>query len=130
MQQKTDPLRVMVVDDNADAAAMLAMLLEASDHQVIVEHGSRRALEQARKAAPQVCLLNIGRPEIDGYELAQRLRAEPETANCLLIAVTGYGQEQDRKKTLATGFDHHLVKPVDTKKLAAIIAEEGRALRL
>ena len=116
----------MVVDDNADAAAMLAMLLEASGHQVMVAHESRSALEQARKEAPQVCLLDIGLPDIDGNELAQRLRAQPETAHALLIAVTGYGQEQDRQQTLAAGFDHHLVKPVDTIKLAAIITQLSR----
>jgi nitrogen-specific signal transduction histidine kinase/CheY-like chemotaxis protein len=127
MQQSPRSLRVMVVDDNADAAAMLAMLLEASGHQVVIAHDSRTALEQARKEAPQVCLLDIGLPDIDGNELAQRLRAQPETARALLIAVTGYGQEQDREQTLAAGFHHHLVKPVDTGKLAAIMAQAGGA---
>jgi PAS domain S-box-containing protein len=126
MLQNPTSLRVMVVDDNADAAAMLAMLLEASGHQVMVAHESRSALKQARKEAPQVCLLDIGLPDIDGNELAQRLRAQPETAHALLIAVTGYGQEQDREQTLAAGFDYHLVKPVDTRKLAAIIAQARR----
>jgi CheY-like chemotaxis protein len=125
--QEASPLRLMVVDDNEDAAAMLAMLLEASGHQVIVEHRSPQALERARKEVPQVCLLDIGLPEMDGLELARRLRAQPETAHVLLIAVTGYGQDQDRKETLAAGFDHHLVKPVDMEKLAAILAERGRA---
>ena len=126
IKQKASSLRIMVVDDNVDAATMLAMLLEASGHQVMIEHSSRRALDQARKEAPQVCLLDIGLPDIDGNELAQRLRAMPETADALLIAVTGYGQEQDRKQTMAAGFDHHLVKPVDTKRLAAIIAAVSR----
>ena len=106
---------------------MLAMLLDASGHQVMIEHASPSALERARKEAPQVCLIDIGLPEIDGNELAQRLRAQPETADSLLIAVTGYGQEQDRKQTLAAGFDHHFVKPVDIKKLAAIIAGVRKA---
>jgi PAS domain S-box-containing protein len=125
-QQETGSLRIMVVDDNVDAASMLAMLLEASGHQVTVEHGSRRALERARQESPQVCLLDIGLPEIDGIELARRLRAQSETAHALLIAVTGYGQEQDREQTLAAGFDHHLVKPIDTNALTAIIAEAGK----
>jgi CheY-like chemotaxis protein len=115
-------LRMMVVDDNVDAAVMLAMLLEAMGHHVLVEHGARMALDRAREQAPQVCLLDIGLPEIDGIELARRLRAQPETAQSVLIAVTGYGQENDRKQILAAGFDHHLVKPVDAKKLAAILA--------
>ncbi|MFC7518830.1 ATP-binding protein [Herbaspirillum sp. GCM10030257] len=123
--QRMKPLRVMVVDDNTDAAAMLAMLLEASGHQVMVEHDSRSALERARVEPPQVFVLDIGLPEIDGNELAQRLRAQPETARSVFIAVTGYGQEKDREKTLAAGFDHHLVKPVDTRKLIAILAEVG-----
>ena len=123
MQQETKALRIMVVDDNVDAASMLAMLLEASGHHVIVEHGARRALERAKTEQPQVFLLDIGLPEIDGNALAQRLRAQPETAQSVIVAVTGYGQESDRGSMLASGFDHHLVKPVDTKKLAAILAE-------
>jgi CheY-like chemotaxis protein len=114
-------LRILVVDDNVDAAAMLAMLLETQGHEVLIEHGSYQALERARLEKPQVCLLDIGLPEIDGNELAQRLRALPETRGAVLIAVTGYGQQDDRESTLATGFRHHLVKPVDTKKLLTIL---------
>jgi CheY-like chemotaxis protein/anti-sigma regulatory factor (Ser/Thr protein kinase) len=125
LAEQIHSLRIMVVDDNVDAASTLAMLLEASGHQVLVEHASRKALERASEAAPQVCLLDIGLPEIDGIELARRLRARPETARSLLIAVTGYGQDQDRKQTLAAGFDHHFVKPVDIDRLAAILAEAG-----
>ena len=120
-----NPLRVMVVDDNVDAASMLAMLLEASGHQVLVEHSPLRALERSRKEAPQVFLLDIGLPEIDGNELARRLRAQAETAGAVLIAITGYGQENDRKVTVAAGFDHHLVKPVDTAVLSSILARVG-----
>jgi PAS domain S-box-containing protein len=126
LAQEDASLRIMVVDDNEDAAAMLAMLLEASGHQVIVEHRSLQALERARQEHPQVCLLDIGLPEIDGLELARRLRAQPETAHALLIAVTGYGQDQDRRETHEAGFDHHLVKPVDMNQLAAILAAPGR----
>lgn len=119
------PLRVMVVDDNVDAASMLSMLLEASGHQVLVEHSPLRALERSRQEAPHVFLLDIGLPEIDGNELAQRLRAQPETAHAVLIAVTGYGQENDRQLTRAAGFDRHLVKPVNTAVLTSILAEIG-----
>ncbi|WP_136222870.1 ATP-binding protein [Massilia sp. Mn16-1_5] len=121
-----EPLRVMVVDDNVDAAAMLAMLLEASGHRVAVEHDPLRALARSREEAADVFLLDIGLPGIDGNELARRLRAQPETADALLVAVTGYGQENDRKATLAAGFDHHLVKPVDLEALAAILADAVR----
>ncbi|THC44588.1 PAS domain-containing protein [Massilia sp. Mn16-1_5] len=115
-------LHILVVDDNVDAAALLAMLLEASGHVVVVEHAARRALARAREEAFQVCLLDIGLPEMDGNELARQLRTCPSTAGSVLIAVTGYGQEKDREQTKAAGFDHHLVKPVDNHMLASILA--------
>jgi signal transduction histidine kinase/ActR/RegA family two-component response regulator len=121
------PLRILVVDDNEDAADTLAMLLEASGHEVLVEHGSHRALARAADAAPQVCLLDIGLPDMDGVELARRLRAQPETAGALLVAVTGYGQESDRARTREAGFDHHLVKPIDLDKLQAVLEERTYA---
>ena len=116
------PLKIMLVDDNLDAAEMLSMFLEASGHQIIVEHGSRRALERAQVELPDVCLLDIGLPEMDGNELAQRLRGISTTAGIVLIAVTGYGQDRDREASMAAGFDHHLVKPVDTDRLATVLA--------
>ena len=125
LQLAAKSLRIMVVDDNVDAAFMLSMLLETLGHQVTVEHRSPKALERAKVAVPDVCVLDIGLPEIDGNELAQRLRKCPETARVKLIALTGYGQENDREKSLAAGFDHHLVKPVDMNKLAYILADLG-----
>jgi CheY-like chemotaxis protein len=119
----TQGLRILIVDDNADAGNMLGMYLEAVGHEVIVERGARRALERARIEKPEVCILDIGLPDMDGNELARRLQAQPGTAKAALIAVTGYGQEQDRKNALAAGFVHHLVKPVDTGKLIAILSE-------
>jgi PAS domain S-box-containing protein len=121
--QDAASLRILVVDDNEDAASMIAMLLEASGHHVMVEHSSRKGLERAIQDRPQVCILDIGLPEMDGIELAKRLRARPETAHSVLIAVTGYGQDQDRAQTKAAGFDHHLVKPVDIKQLVSILAD-------
>jgi len=120
-QNQLQSLRVMVVDDNVDAASVLAMLLQALGHEVFVEHGSRPALSRSKEETPQVFLLDIGLPDIDGNELARQLRDQPETANAVLIAVTGYGQEKDREQTQAAGFDHHLVKPVDMKKLVSIL---------
>ena len=117
------PLRIMVVDDNADAAQMLAMLLAATGHQTTVVYGARQALEQSRTEAPQVCVLDIGLHEIDGNELARRLKAQPATAGAMLIAVTGYGQEHDRKAALDAGFSQHFVKPVDPAKLVAVLAD-------
>ncbi|MDB5746413.1 MAG: hypothetical protein JWP72_1261 [Massilia sp.] len=115
-------LRIMVVDDNVDAATILQMLLQAAGHEVSVEHSAHRALERIAADPPQVFLLDIGLPDIDGNELARRLRAHPGTSAAVLIAVTGYGQDQDRARTTAAGFDHHLVKPVDIEKLFGILA--------
>lgn len=120
-------LRVLVVDDNVDAAHTLEMFLNALGHDVCIEHVAADALERAQRTLPQVCLLDIGLPDIDGYELARQLRAQPETAKAVLIAVTGYGQEQDRESAASAGFDHHLVKPVDTTRLAALLAEVSTA---
>jgi len=119
------PMEIMVVDDNVDAATMLAMVMEALGHHVTVEHGAKAALENARSNPPQVFLLDIGLPEIDGIELARRLRSRTETSRSVLIAVTGYGQDEDRKRTAEVGFDHHLVKPVDIRRLESILAQVG-----
>jgi PAS domain S-box-containing protein len=123
---KTNSVLILIVDDNVDAAALMAMLLEASGHEVVVANSPRHGLELAKKIMPEVCLLDIGLPEMDGNELAQHLRAEPETANSVLIAVTGYGQDQDREQTRAAGFDHHLVKPVDFQKLNSLLADVSK----
>ncbi len=116
------PLRVLVVDDNADAALMLGMFLESAGHQVSVEHNARGALVRAHRDEPDVCLLDIGLPDMDGNELARQLRGQPGGERAVLIAVTGYGQEQDRQQTAAAGFDHHFVKPVDAEQLLALLA--------
>ncbi len=124
------PLKIMIVDDNVDAAEALSMFLEASGHTLVVEHESRRALERARIELPDVCLLDIGLPEMDGNELAQRLRAISETSKIVLIAVTGYGQDHDREASFAAGFDHHMVKPIDTDKLATALAGLSNVINL
>jgi PAS domain S-box-containing protein len=112
--------RVLIVDDNEDAASMLGLYLEEFGHEILIEHCPLRALEKAREVRPQACLLDIGLPGMDGNELARMLRAEHPAA--MLIALTGYGQESDRKAALAAGFDHHLVKPVDTARLTALLS--------
>jgi len=119
--------RIMIVDDNVDAAATLAMLLEAYGYQASVEHDPLGALERARHERPEVCLLDIGLPGMDGIELARRLRAQPETSAALLVAVTGYGQDSDRSRALAAGFDQYFVKPIDLQKLCGVLAgmQEG-----
>jgi PAS domain S-box-containing protein len=118
----TGKLRLLVVDDNVDAAGTLGMLLAACGYEVAVENDSRAALARARSQAPHAALIDIGLPEMDGNELARRLRADPATRAIVLVAVTGYGQEQDRRTALDAGFDHHLVKPVDMDKLAGLLA--------
>jgi PAS domain S-box-containing protein len=119
-------LRLLVVDDNDDAAMMLSMLLEASGYQVSSENGSRAGLSRALADRPDVCLLDIGLPDMDGYELARRIRAAPEMAHATLIAITGYGQQEDKQKAFAAGFDHHLVKPVNTAELTALLRAHAR----
>ena len=114
-------LKVLIVDDNIDAADMLAMFVESLGHQVVIETSSRRALESAARMLPQVCLLDIGLPEMDGNQLARHLRARLETAP-VFIAITGYGQEQDRINAMQAGFDHHFVKPVDTAQLKNLLS--------
>jgi PAS domain S-box-containing protein len=121
--QDTGHLRVMVVDDNVDAAQMLAALLEVQGHAVSVEYDGRGALERARRERPDVLLLDIGLPDMDGYELARRLRAQPENGRATLVALTGYGQSQDREEAQQAGFDHYLVKPADLGQVNEVLAQ-------
>ena len=118
-------LKVLIVDDNVDAARMLAMLLKVAGQRVFVEHQPKHALEVARAAQPDVCLLDIGLPEMDGNELARRLRAQPETSKAVLIAVTGYSQEKGSASPIAPEFDHHMVKPIETGRLLALLRQIG-----
>ncbi len=113
------PLRVLVVDDNEDAAALLAAALSRQGHRVAVAHDGPRALEIARQHRPDVALLDIGLPMMDGYELARLLRSSMPSVR--LIAVTGYGQNADKARAFAAGFELHLVKPVDVDALLALL---------
>ncbi len=113
--------RVLVVDDNADAAEMLAILLRRRGHVVEVAYDGPSALEVFDRFRPDAALLDIGLPVMDGYELAQRVQRRAKR-DLLLVAVTGYGQDTDRERSRAVGFAHHLVKPVNTKELVAILA--------
>ncbi len=118
-----EALKVLVVDDNVDAAQMLALLVETLGHQALVENSSSAALARASQEPPDVALLDIGLPQVDGYELARRLRAQAGARRMTLVAVTGYGQEQGRQRVRRAGFDHHLVKPADTAVLARLLEE-------
>ncbi|TFW14764.1 hybrid sensor histidine kinase/response regulator [Duganella callida] len=115
-------MKVLVVDDNIDAAQTLQLLLEAGGHHVSVAHTALAALETAQASSPELCLLDIGLPDISGYDLARGLRALPHTAHATLVAVTGYGRREDRELATAAGFDHYFVKPVDVDALLALIA--------
>ncbi|WP_313176043.1 ATP-binding protein [Massilia sp.] len=123
------PLRVLVVDDNQDAAELLGTLLEVQGHAVSVEYDGRGALQRARQVRPQVMLLDIGLPDTDGYALARQLRAIPELQDAVLVALTGYGQAEDQRLAVEAGFNHHLVKPADLNRVAEILAEVQQAYR-
>lgn len=113
---------VLVVDDNHDSAESMQMLLQLWGHDAHCAHDGLDALEKAARLRPDVVLLDIGLPGISGYEVARRLRAQETAARAMLIAVTGYGQEEDKQLTRAAGFDHHLVKPVDPDVLEKMLA--------
>ncbi len=115
-------LRVLVVDDNVDVTTTLAMLLKLSGHDVRKAHDGPAALEAALDFRPNVVLLDIGLPGMSGFEVAQQMRQQPDLQNVVLVAMTGYGQESDRRRSLEAGFNHHLVKPADFDKLQKILA--------
>ena len=118
--------RILVVDDNEDAAAVLAEVLRLEGHEVSVAATATEALELAARATDiQVFVLDIGLPDMTGYELAVRLRELPRSRAEAFIALTGYGQAQDRKRSSEAGFDHHLVKPADVQRVLAILTELG-----
>jgi PAS domain S-box-containing protein len=114
-------LKILVVDDNRDAADTCAMLLEASGHHVQTAYTARQALELARTFRPHALLLDIGLPDIDGYKLAQQVRATPWGRSAILVAVTGWGQEQDRLRAVEAGFDQHLVKPISAETVESLL---------
>jgi PAS domain S-box-containing protein len=114
--------RILVVDDYADAAESLTMLLQEEGHEVETADCGMKALERAQVFHPQIVLLDIGLPDMDGYEVAKRLRVLPETRHAILIALTGYGQAEDRKRSQSAGFNHHFLKPIDFAQLSALVA--------
>lgn len=117
--------RVLVVDDAIDIAETLAMLLADSGHEVAVAHDGRGALTKAVDFAPELILLDIGLPGLDGYEVARRLRSDPRTQHTVIVALSGYGHAEDLRRAAAAGFDRHFVKPVDLDELEAFVRDAG-----
>lgn len=120
-------MRVLVVDDNDDIRETLKDLLELCGHEVDVAADGASGVERTLALRPDVALIDIGLPGLDGYQVARKLRAElgPEDKRPKLIALTGYGQPGDKQRALDAGFDAHLVKPVDYDDLAHLLSEQG-----
>jgi PAS domain S-box-containing protein len=117
------PRRILIVDDNPDIAASLALFLELEGHSVTVTDSGTEAVVLAQQIRPEIALLDVGMPGMDGYELARRLRASALDPRPVLIAVTGWGTEKDKDKAMAAGFDRHLTKPVDPDRLVELILD-------
>lgn len=118
-------LRVLVVDDGVGAAKMLQLLVrKLGPHEVEVAHDGPSALETAQRFAPDLVLLDIGLPRMDGYEVARRMRAKEELLGARLVAVTGYGQEEDRRRSEEAGFHDHVVKPIDLDTLKRLLGRD------
>lgn len=125
LELNSSALRVLVVDDNVDATNSLRLLLQSDGYEVQTAYAGFEAVELARSFQPHVAVLDIGLPGLDGYEVANRIREQPDNLHTLLIALTGYGQPTDRDRAFEAGFDHHLVKPAAFGKLQAILATIG-----
>jgi CheY-like chemotaxis protein len=116
-------LRILIVDDNRDSADSLGMLLRIMGNDIRTAYDGQQGLDAAREFRPDVALLDIGLPKVDGYEACRRMRAQPWGKGVGLIAITGWGQEEDRRRFHDAGFDRHLVKPVDPGALTRMLAE-------
>jgi CheY-like chemotaxis protein len=118
------PRRVLLVDDSVDAAEAMSMLLETLGHEVRVMHDGPSALAMVDEFAPEVVILDIGLPGMNGFDVARDLRTRDVTKSALLIALTGYGADSDRQKARDAGFDHHLVKPVSFTAIETVIIDK------
>jgi PAS domain S-box-containing protein len=124
--RSVNPLRLLVVDDNVDAAESMSLVLTMSGHQVHQAHTGEEALQAAKEYRPDAILMDIGLPGLNGYQVAERLRETPDLRDIVLIAMTGYGQEDDRQRAKQVGFDYHLVKPADPQQLQQLLAALGK----
>jgi len=116
-------LRILVVEDNPDGRETLSMMLRLSGHEVTEAESGPAGVDAAHAVQPDLAIVDIGLPGFDGYEVARRLRSDPQTAATRLAALTGYGQEDDRQHALAAGFDWFLVKPADPRALEDVLAQ-------
>lgn len=126
---KTMPCRILLADDNADTLESLAMLLSLDGHSVYTASNGEQTLERAEQHQPDVALVDIGMPGMDGYEVARRIRAEPWGARIMLVAVTGWSPDSHGNSSKDAGFDSHLVKPVDLQQLSALLARAAQRPR-
>ena len=123
VERRARPRRILLIEDNADAREMLRMMLELAGHAVYDAADGARGLELLNVVRPDVAIIDIGLPRMDGYQVAQRIRAQPHGRTMLLLALTGYGSVEDAKRAAVHGFNHHLVKPIDPNRLTHLIAE-------
>ena len=115
-------LRILVVDDNRDSADSVAMMLELMGNEICTAYDGAEAIAAAARFGPDVVLLDIGLPKLNGFEVCRRLRAQPQAGALVIIAQTGWGQDEDRRRTLAAGFNYHMVKPIDPIALMQVLA--------
>lgn len=116
-------LKVLVADDNRDGADGFGMLMELSGHEVRIAYSGKQALALAEEFRPQLVMMDIGMPEMDGYEVARSIRAQAWGRDMVLVAITGWGQDEDRREAEAAGFDHHRAKPVELDSLDPLFAQ-------
>lgn len=116
---------MLVVDDNDDAAELLSVVVEMLGNEVRTAGDGQSALDAAEEFLPDVVLMDLGMPKMDGYEAARRMRQQPWGKSLTLVALTGWGQAEDRRRTREAGFDHHLVKPADANALQALLSDRS-----
>jgi len=123
MKPRARSFRILVVDDNQDSALSMAMMLSIMGHDTRTAHDGESAVTTAESFLPEVVLLDIGLPKLNGYEVAQRIRQQPWGESMYLIAVTGWGQDEDRQRSAEVGLNVHMVKPVEPATLEKLLAE-------
>jgi PAS domain S-box-containing protein len=127
-ERRQGPMRILVVEDNEDAAESFRLLLEISGHEVRLAYDGKEGARVAEEFRPDIAFLDIGLPEIDGFELARRIRQNPVLKRTVLVALSGYGREEDKDEARAAGFDEHMTKPVEYKKIAAFLTVVSGAI--